>query len=67
MIMSELKGTLDVLIKKLDKQGQVEIIDDKTCEIVFIQVENDLEKYRFENQQRIKDSMEEIATVVLTA
>lgn len=65
--MSELKSKYDLLIEKLKAEGKVEVIgEDQKDKIVGV-VEKELEDYRFENQKRIKDSQEEIATVVLTA
>ena len=65
--MKTLQSTAEVIIKKMQKANEVEIIDESTYEDVFTQVENDLEEYRFENQQKIKDSLEEISTIVFTA
>lgn len=65
--MSNLKSKFDIIVDDLKKEGKVEHIDDEKIEKVLKQVEEDLEEYRFENQKRIKDSQEEIATVVLTA
>jgi hypothetical protein len=65
--MKDLQSIVEVLIKKMDKENQVEIINESRFDDVLIQVENDVEDYRFENQQKIKDSLEEISTVVLTA
>ena len=65
--MSELKNEYDIIIEKYSKAGKVVIVEAKEWDEIISAVEKDLEEYRFENQKRIKDSQDEIATVVLTA
>jgi hypothetical protein len=67
MIMKTLLSDAEVTVRRMQKNKQVEIIDESTYEDVFEQIESDLEEYRFENQQKIKDSLEEISTIVFTA
>ena len=65
--MSELKNEYDIIIEKYSKAGKVVIVEAKEWDEIISAVEKDLEEYHFENQKRIKDSQDEIATVVLTA
>ncbi|MBN1969735.1 MAG: hypothetical protein JW870_10235 [Candidatus Delongbacteria bacterium] len=65
--MKTLLSDAEVTVRRMQKNKQVEIIDESTYEDVFEQIESDLEEYRFENQQKIKDSLEEISTIVFTA
>lgn len=65
---TNLKSRFQEIIESLEKKGEVEIIknEDKVVETLK-EVEKELNDYRFENQKRIKESQEDIATVVLTA
>jgi hypothetical protein len=65
--MSELKSKYDILIERLKGEGKVKIIDAAQKDKIVGVVEKELDDYRFENQKRIRDSQEEIATIVLTA
>ena len=67
LIMSELKSKYDLLIRKLKKAGKVVIIDAGQKDKIVGMAEKELDEYRFENQKKIRESQEEIATVVLTA
>jgi hypothetical protein len=62
-----IKSKYQLLIEKLEEEGKVEKIQEETTVKMLDSIQDEIETYRFENQQRIKDSLEEIATVVLTA
>ena len=62
-----IKEYYQLLIKELKAEAEVKIIDEATTKLIFEGIEEDLEEYRFENQQRIKDSQEDISNVVFTA
>jgi glycerol dehydrogenase-like iron-containing ADH family enzyme len=62
-----IKEYYESLIKELKAEAKVIIVDEATTKIIFDGIEEDLEEYRFENQQRIKDSQEDISNVVFTA
>ena len=62
-----IKEYYELLIKELKAEAEVTIVDEATTKIIFDGIEEDLEGYRFENQQRIKDSSEDISNVVFTA
>ncbi|MFS4456081.1 hypothetical protein [Maribacter sp. 2304DJ31-5] len=62
-----IKEYYELLIKELKAEAEVTIVDEATTKIIFDSIEEDLEGYRFENQQRIKDSQEDISNVVFTA
>ncbi len=61
------KEYLEMLIEEMKADVKVTILDEETTEKIFSEIEDDIEGYRFENQQRIKDSQKEIADVVFTA
>lgn len=65
---TKLKSRFREIIESLEKKGEVEIIknEDKVIETLK-EVEKELNEYRFENQKRIKESIEAIGSVVLTA
>lgn len=65
--MENLKSKYELLIEKLKQQGKVAVIDEQKKNKIIEEVEKQLNEYRFENQKRIRESHEEIATVVLTA
>lgn len=65
--MAELKSKYDVVVEKLKLAGQVNVMDEAAKDKIVGFVQKQLDDYRFENQKRIRDSQEEIATVVLTA
>jgi len=63
-----LKSKFNEIIETLEKKGEFEIIDNGQKVIETLQeIEKTLEDYRFDNQRRIKESQEDIATVVLTS
>ena len=43
------------------------MIESEQVDCIVAVVEEKLDEYRFENQRRIRESQEEIATVILTA
>ncbi|HET8885606.1 MAG TPA: hypothetical protein VFM70_04545 [Salinimicrobium sp.] len=61
------KEYFELLIKELDADAEVTIVDQDTTRKIFDEIEEDIEMYRFENQQKIKDSQEEMANVVFTS
>jgi hypothetical protein len=63
--MKTLKSKFDIVLEKLHKEGKVTAVE-KQDEIIE-KISKDLEDYRFRNQKKIKDSQEEITTIVLTA
>lgn len=65
--MNTLKSKYEILIEKLEKEGKIRVIDESQKSKILEKVENDLNEYRFENQKKIRESQEEISTVVLTA
>jgi len=65
--MGELKSKYELIIEELSRQGKVVVISASQKDKIVGAVEKELDEYRFENQKRIRDSQEEIATVVLTA
>jgi len=65
--MPELKSKYDIVIERLKAEGRVTIIDEKKKDEIVATVEKELNEYRFQNQKRIRESQEQIATVVLTA
>lgn len=65
--MTELKSKYEIVIERLKAQGRVSTIEEGTKDKIVASVEKELNEYRFQNQKRIRESQEEIATVVLTA
>lgn len=65
--MAELKSKYELVLERLKVEGRVSTIDEKKKDQIVAVVERQLDEYRFENQKRIRESQEEIATVVLTA
>jgi len=65
--MNTLKSKFDIVLEKLHKEGKVTIIDEQKKSVIISKVAEELEDYRFDNQKRIRESQEEIATVILTA
>ncbi|WP_289022317.1 hypothetical protein [uncultured Salegentibacter sp.] len=61
------KKHLEDLIEELEANVKVTVVDEETTEKIFNEIEGDIEEYRFENQQRIKDSQKEMADFVFTA
>jgi len=55
-----IKEYYELLIKELKAEAEVKIVDEATTKIIFDGIEEELEEYKFENQQRIKDSQEDI-------
>ncbi len=63
-----LKSRFNEIIESLKEKGEVEIIqEEQKVSESLKEVEKELNDYRFENQRRIKESQEDIATVVLTS
>lgn len=65
--MRTLKSKFDMVLERLNEEGKVTIIDEQDKSQIIEKVTQELEDYRFNNQKRIRESQEEIATVVLTA
>lgn len=66
--MAELKSKFDIIIERLAVKGtNVTVIEDQEKNLIISKVEKTLEDYRFDNQRKIIESQEKIATVVLTA
>jgi hypothetical protein len=65
--MAELKSKYEIVIERLKAQGLVSTIEESIKDKIVSTVEKELDDYRFENQKRIRESQEQIATVVLTA
>ena len=65
--MEKLKSKYEILVERLRGEGKVEVIGSEIKNKIIEKVESGLDSYRFENQKRIKESQEEISTVVLTA
>lgn len=65
--MVELKSKYELVLERLIAEGRVSTIDEKQKDAIIAIVEKELEEYRFQNQKKIRESQEEIATVVLTA
>lgn len=65
---THLKSKFQEIIESLEESGEVKIIQvEKKALEILKEIEKELNDYRFENQKRIKESQEEISTVVLTA
>ncbi len=54
------------LIKELEVDATVKVLDDETTEKIFDGIDEDLEEFKIENQKRVKESLEEISRVVFT-
>jgi hypothetical protein len=65
--MAELKSKYEIVIERLKAQGLVSTIEESVKDRIVSTVEKELDNDRFENQKRIRESQEQIATVVLTA
>jgi len=65
--MNTLKSNYELLIEKFEKAGKVTVINETQKSKIFEKAEKDLFDYRFENQKKIRESHEEISTVVLTS
>ena len=65
--MVELKSKYEIVIERLKAQGLVTTIEESLKDKIVSSVEKELDEYRFQNQRRIRESQEQIATVVLTA
>lgn len=65
--MRTLKSKFEVVLERLNNEGKVTIIDETNKGQIIDKVTKELEDYRFNNQKRIRESQEEIATLVLTA
>ncbi len=65
--MGELKSKYEILIESLAKEGRVSKIEDSKKNEIVSAVEKELDEFRFHNQKRIKESQEQISSVVLTA
>jgi hypothetical protein len=62
--MAELKSRFEVLLDRLKKEG---VVKETPKDVIFEKVEKELNEYRFENQKKIRESQEQIATIILTA
>lgn len=65
--MSELKSKFEEIVDKLDKEGKVSTLSEEKSAEINQSLQQNLDEYRFENQKKIRESQEEIATVILTA
>ena len=60
----QIKSNIEKLLKKLNNPSKLSKSERNT---ILAEVEKELEEYRFENQDRIRKSQEELAKVVLNA
>tara|TARA_R110002072_G_scaffold7503_2_gene40960 strand:- start:758069 stop:758266 length:198 start_codon:yes stop_codon:yes gene_type:complete len=65
--METLKSKFELVLERLNEEGKVTIINEEDKDEIMAKVAEELDEYRFENQKKIKESQEEIATVVLTS
>lgn len=65
--MENLKSKYELVLERLDDEGKVTVINEKDKDQILDKVAEELDEYRFENQKKIRESQEEIATVVLTS
>jgi hypothetical protein len=65
--MRTLKSKFDIVLERLNKEGKVTEINEANKGQIIEKVTKELEDYRFNNQKKIRESQEEIATIVLTA
>lgn len=65
--MRTLKSKFDIVLERLKDEGKVTEINEASKGQIIEKVTKELEDYRFNNQKKIRESQEEIATIVLTA
>jgi ribosomal protein L24 len=65
--MRTLRSKFDIVLERLNKEGKVTEINEASKGQIIEKVTKELEDYRFNNQKKIRESQEEIATIVLTA
>lgn len=62
-----IKEYYENLIKELEAEATVKILDDETTEKIFNGIDEDLEEFKVENQKRVKETLEKISNVVFTS
>ena len=65
--MKSLKTKFEIVLGRLTDEGKVTVIDEERKDEIMELVSEELDEYRFENQKKIRESQEEIATVILTS
>lgn len=65
--MADLKSKFELVLERLNEEGKVTVINEQDKDEIMDKVAEELDEYRFENQKKIRESQEEIATVVLTS
>jgi len=64
---NSIKEYYENLIKELEADATVKVLDDETTEKIFSEIDEDLEEFKVENQKRVKESLEKISNVVFTS
>ncbi|WP_203257438.1 hypothetical protein [Hyunsoonleella ulvae] len=62
-----IKEYYESLIKELEVEATVKILDDEITEKIFNGIDEDLEEFKVENQKRVKETLEKISNVVFTS
>jgi len=62
-----IKENYENLIKELDAEAIVKVLDDETTQKIFNGIDEDLQEFKIENQRRIKESEDKISNVVFTS
>ena len=62
-----LKSKFDIIVEKLQAEGKVTIMEQAASDVIVSNVEKELDAYRFENQRKVRESQDEISTIILTA
>lgn len=62
-----MKTKFEIVVGRLTDEGRVTVIDEERKDEIMEMVTEELDEYRFENQKKIRESQEEIATVILTS
>lgn len=62
-----IKEYYENLIRELEVEATVKILDDETTEKIFNGIDEDLEEFKVENQKRVKETLEKISNVVFTS
>ncbi|WP_147678856.1 hypothetical protein [Algibacter pacificus] len=65
--MADLKSKFELVLERLNEEGKVTVINEEDKDEIMDKVAEELDEYRFENQKKIRESQQEIATVVLTS
>jgi len=65
--MAKIKSKYEQLIERFQDEGRVQEVDSEKSEEIIANVEKEVDEYRFENQKRMRESQEEVATVVLNS